>query len=426
MKLRHLSVVGLALFAAACAEDSPMDPASSQSPWISQQIKVDQTDPRLAALGERIFADQNLSINKNQSCASCHDPAFGFTSPDGNINQHGGVMEGSIPGRFAIRRPPSAAYAMAPVFFYNAEDEAFVGGNFWDGRATGNLLGIPSADQALNPFLGGAEQGLPDLACVVHRVSISAYAHLYKNVWGNQIRTIVFPPNTDALCSAEGNTVPLSSGDRAKAIDEYNHIALSIAGYEASPRVSPFKSRFDLWRHNRTTLTQQEREGFVLYNGKAGCAACHPDGGDRPMFTDFTYDNIGVPGNPENPAFLSSGFIDRGLGTTMGDPTLDGAQKVPTLRNLDLRGAPGVVKSYMHNGVFKNLEQVVHFYNTRDVLPGCAAGIGPSDPEFGVSCWPAPEVLENVNHEELGNLGLTPTEEAAVVAFLKTLSDQRN
>jgi cytochrome c peroxidase len=107
---------------------------------------------------------------------------------------------------------------------------------------------------------------------------------------------------------------------------------------------------------------------------------------------------------------------------TLGDPTLDGPQKVPTLRNLDRR-LPGIVKSFMHNGVFKSLEQVVHFYNTRDVPPTCAAPVLPTDPSFGVTCWPAPEVAENVNQEELGDLGLTPQEEAAVVAFLRTLSD---
>lgn len=422
MKFRLSHLCGLALLVSACGVDST-EPDSAASRLQADQAHADQNPVAVANLGEQIFLDKNLSIGKNQSCASCHEPKFGFTSPNGNTNAHGGVMEGSIVGRFAIRRPPSAAYAMAPVFGYDADDDAFFGGNFWDGRATGSLLGLPSADQALNPFVGANEQGLPDLACVVHRVSISAYAELYKRVWGKGIASIAFPANTDALCSTEGNTVPLSPTDRAKAQAEYNHVALAIAGYEASPKVSPFDSRFDRWRHGKATLTVQERDGFILYNGKAGCAACHPDAGDKPFFTDFTYDNIGVPANPENPARLSIGFVDRGLGVTMGDPGLDGAMKVATLRNLDRRAVPGVVKSYMHNGVFKSLEQVVHFYNTRDVLPACAAGIGPNDPAFGVSCWPEPEVLENVNHEELGNLGLTPRQEAAVVAFLKTLND---
>ena len=83
-----------------------------------------------------------------------------------------------------------------------------------------------------------------------------------------------------------------------------------------------------------------------------------------------------------------------------------GKHKVPTLRNVNKKRGNGNGKAYMHNGVFKSLKEVVHFYNTRDV-----------------EVWPAPEVAVNVNDEELGNLGLTEMEEDAIVAFLKTLSD---
>jgi cytochrome c peroxidase len=88
---------------------------------------------------------------------------------------------------------------------------------------------------------------------------------------------------------------------------------------------------------------------------------------------------------------------------------------------VDKRPYPSFVKSYGHNGVFKSLKQIVHFYNTRDVLPRCETT---SKPSVGVNCWPAPEVPENVNDSELGNLGLTDAEEDAIVAFLGTLSDR--
>jgi hypothetical protein len=84
----------------------------------------------------------------------------------------------------------------------------------------------------------------------------------------------------------------------------------------------------------------------------------------------------------------------------------DGKHKVPSLRNVDKRPSKNFTKAYGHNGYFKSLEEIVHFYNTRDVAD-----------------WPAPEVSTNVNDEELGNLGLTLQEEAAIVAFMKTLSD---
>lgn len=95
--------------------------------------------------------------------------------------------------------------------------------------------------------------------------------------------------------------------------------------------------------------------------------------------------------------------------------------KVPTLRNVDRRPAgTGMTKAFMHNGVLKSLKDVVHFYNTRDVLPLCATVPAPV---FGVNCWPEPEIAANVNTDELGDLGLSDEEEDAIVAFMKTLSD---
>ncbi|MGR8953229.1 MAG: cytochrome-c peroxidase, partial [Gammaproteobacteria bacterium] len=73
-----------------------------------------------------------------------------------------------------------------------------------------------------------------------------------------------------------------------------------------------------------------------------------------------------------------------------------------------------------HNGVFKNLKQIVHFYNTRDTLGRIPDN---NHAKFAKKGWPQPEVTQNVNESELGNLGLTEDEEKAIVAFLKTLTD---
>lgn len=238
----------------------------------------------LADLGDRIFNDVNLSINRNQSCGSCHDVRFGYSSPLVAFNGHGAVVEGSIPGRFGNRRPPSAAYAtFSPTLAFNAEDDAWEGGNFWDGRATGALLGNPAADQALGPFLNPAEQALPDNACVVYRVAEGRYAALYRATYGTSIFSITFPPapSMKSLCGSEGNTVPLSAADRAKVNAEYNRIALAIAAFEASPKVNAFNSRFDQARAGGATLTKAEMQGFELFVGKANCAACHPSSGQR-------------------------------------------------------------------------------------------------------------------------------------------------
>jgi cytochrome c peroxidase len=77
------------------------------------------------------------------------------------------------------------------------------------------------------------------------------------------------------------------------------------------------------------------------------------------------------------------------------------------------------VKAYGHNGYFTSLKGIVHFYNTRDVLPRCK----PHDPGEGTACWPAPESTDNMNTSKVGNLGLSDAEEDALVAFMQTLTD---
>jgi hypothetical protein len=134
------------------------------------------------------------------------------------------------------------------------------------------------------------------------------------------------------------------------------------------------------------------------------------------MFTDFTYDNLGIPKNPQNPFYVEfPNWIDKGLGGFLETVPMYsqyaaenmGKHKVPSLRNVDLRPTPDFIKAYGHNGLFKSLKDIVHFYNTRDVDP----------------TWDTAEVSANVNTAELGNLKLTEDDEWAIVAFLKTLSD---
>jgi cytochrome c peroxidase len=378
----------------------------------------------LAELGKRIFEDRSLSLRGNQSCASCHAAAWGFRgSADA---QEGGVFEGSVAGRFGSRAPVSAAYAtLAPVFRYSAEDGGYVGGNFWDGRATGAELGDPAAEQARGPFLNPVEQGLPDAACVVYRVSVSAYAAQYRQQWGDDITRITFPADANTRCAAEGTPLDLTAEDRARAKTEYDRIARSISAFEASPLVSRFNSKFDAWLRGEAQFTMQEQMGFMLFQGLARCDVCHKLVGAQPILTDFSYHNLGTPANPENPVYRSDpAFIDLGLGGPSGaapGPAQWGRVRTPTLRNVDLRPAGGV-KRFMHNGVFLTLKDVVRFYNTRDVLPACAAGAPRT--EWGASCWPAPAVPENVNRTDMGNLGLNPMQEDAIVAFLRTLSDR--
>jgi len=379
---------------------------------------------KLELLGKELFFDSSLSTPEGQSCAFCHGPAAGWTGPLHSINAEGAVYEGALAGRFGNRKPPSAAYAGAsPVLHYDEEEEVFVGGMFWDGRATGAKLQDPLAEQALGPFLNPLEMNNPDARSVVLKVQKAPYAALFEEVWG--------PGSLDAENDVDGS---------------FERIGRSIAAFERSAEVNPFSSKFDFfWKKAREEgkdpaaideanwesfkglgLDEEELEGLMLFATKGLCAECHvltpgPEGGP-PLFTDFTYDNLGVPRNPENPFYTMppewnpdrEGWTDQGLGGFLaGNAEYAGAaaanmgkQKVPTLRNVDLRPEPDFAKAYTHNGFFKSLEDVVHFYNTRDTED-----------------WPPPEVAENVNTEELGDLELTEKEEALIVLFMKTLSD---
>jgi cytochrome c peroxidase len=385
-------------------------------------------------LGKSIFFDQHLSFNQNEACAACHGPAAGWTGPNLDIKAHGAVYEGSISGRFGNRKPPSAAYAtLSPIFHQDKKGE-FVGGNFWDGRATGEKLGNPAADQAQGPFLNPAEQALPDSACVVNLVcnpvEPNDYPVTFEEVWGDEACDIAWPTDVTDACANEGMTVKLSATAREKSNKAYDNIALSIAAYEGSSAVNAFSSKFDLSMQGKGKLSKLEQRGFALFRGKAKCHRCHVINGKKPLFTDYTFDNLGIPQNPENPAGTAPGYVDTGLGGFLKNAGYPeevymaewGKQKVPTLRNLDLRPDSDFVKAYGHDGFFKSLEGIVHFYNTRDVLPVCPGAYTEAQ-ALAAGCWPPPEVAENVNRDELGDLGLTPDDEAALVAFLKTLSD---
>jgi len=359
-------------------------------------------------LGKNIFFDENLSKQTPQSCATCHAPKAGWTGADAAINSAGGVYEGSIPGAFGDRKPPSSAYATQSPVLHVDKKGLFIGGNFWDGRATGETLGNPAAEQALGPFLNPKEQALNWPSDVVTRVCASDdYGELFREVWG------------DSVC------------DPANVASAYDKIGYSIAAYEASPEVNAFTSKYDWSMNGKAKLTQQERRGFALFQGKGKCARCHVSEGRAPLFTDYTYDNLGIPKNPENPATIADpNWADPGLGgflalrpdyAAYADANM-GKHKVPTLRNVGLMRSPVTVKAYGHNGYFKSLEGIVNFYNTRDVKPPCSGSYTEAQ-ALAAGCWPAPEVAQNMNTGELGNLGLSPGEEAAIVAFLKTLSD---
>jgi cytochrome c peroxidase len=299
-----------------------------------------------------------------------------------------------------------------------------VGGNFWDGRATGQELGDPAAEQARGPFLNPVEQGLPDAACVVYRVGASRMATCTARC-GGATSTPSRSPRKRGRPLRRGGTTPLAIDRRPGAgALEYDRIARSISAFEASPAVSAFSSKFDAWVRGEARFTQQEMMGFMLFQGPARCDVCHTLGGQNPL-TDFGYHNLGTPANPENPAQQADpAFVDLGLGGPGGaapGPEQWGLVRTPTLRNVDRRPSASAVKPFMHNGVFLSLEEVVRFYNTRDVLPECEAGAARE--RLGRELLAGARGAGERQHTDMGNLGLAPFQEAAIVAFLRTLSD---
>jgi len=134
----------------------------------------------------------------------------------------------------------------------------------------------------------------------------------------------------------------------------------------------------------------------------------------------------GSPINPEGRDWIDPGLggflLTRPEWAAMADENM-GKHKVPTLRNVAKGFGKGFPKAYAHNGYFKSLKGIVHFYNTRDIKPTCPDPFTTEKDALRMNCWPAPEVTDNVNTDELGNLGLTDAEEDALVAFMETLSD---
>ena len=442
---------------------------------------------QVETLGELEIFDPSLSVNNNLACSYCHDPAAGYGNGAAILSVFtGGANPGSEPitvagaypnNRMAKRNPQSYVYSpYFPPLHYNITQGDFYGGNFWDARATGYRLQNSAAEQGQDPPVDPEEMANPDTACVVWKLSISKYKFFFEQVWGAGSLDIAWPSDVTSVCSTPKgaatfgtNETPLilSASDRTRSNQAFDEFGQAIASYEISSSVSPFTSKFDAYLANSTTtpLSAQEKRGYDLFRGKATCNTCHLDGRSNmatgtdagaatnvaPMFTDFTYNNIGLPrnvilpwysedtpdqvgftGNPLGPGFTDEGvclYLDGFYGAppnlTWGQhlPFFEGKFQTSTIRDAGQVPYPGFVKAYMHNGYLLSLKEVVHFYNTRDVYAQpVLSGNCPAGTVEKVTCWPMPEDPNNENMT-IGRLGLTSAEEDDLVAFLQTLND---
>jgi cytochrome c peroxidase len=301
-----------------------------------------------AQVGEQIFGDRSLSASGQLACATCHDPAHAYSSPNGLAVQVGGPGM-SLPGtravpslRYKEYTPPYADLAVNPD---GVSAPAPGGGFTWDGRAD------TLADQARIPLLAPNEMANASPADVVSKLQQSSYAGLFRAAFGSD----VFSDTTQAFQSA---------------LDALQAYQLEDSDFH------PYTSRFDLYAENKIggTLTASEARGLVIFDdpNRGNCFACHYAGpaanGSSQMFTDFSFEAISVPRNPEIPANSDPNYFDMGICSRADHPPPDSAPlcgmfKTPTLRNVAIR------KVFFHNGVFKSLHQVLEFYNTRDTQP---------------------------------------------------------
>lgn len=352
-----------------------------------------------AALGEKIFHDTSLSASGRIACASCHESDHAFAGD--SVVPTGGI-DLDVQG---FRNAPSLKYlTQNPAFFFDGEGTP-TGGFDRDGRAASLL------EQARRPFLATHEMANASVVDVVDKLSRAAYASEFRAAFGDQVFA-----------------TPQAAFERALfALQKYQQEDLA--------EFAPYTSRYDAFLAGRVRLTDAELRGLALFNDpqKGNCAACHPSArganGAPPLFTDFTYDNLGVPRSADISANYDPDYFDLGLcGPDRTDIVdmreLCGAFKVPTLRNVAVSGP------YFHNGRFATLLEVVRFYVRRDTNPD---EWYPLDPGSGLprkfDDLPA-ELAANVNTTEPpydrrpGDLpALSEPEIQDVVAFLQTLTD---
>ncbi len=328
------------------------------------------------ALGKKIFFDTNLSNPIGQACASCHAPEKAFSDPNNRD-----ISQGIVTNAFGNRNAPSLSYnVFAPIRYFDPIDETYVGGLFLDGRSP------TLQEQFIHPLLNPVEMNNPDASTVANKIRSSTYFTDFTTIYGTET-------SDEVLLS---------------------YVADALSKYQKSKEVNSLTSKFDYASRGLVAYTEDERKGLNLFKDKAKCALCHVLDSDentgKVLFTDFTYDNIGVPRNVTNPFYNQSlivnpdgsNFVDLGIGAIVNQPQHNGKFKVPTLRNI------AITAPYFHNGSMATLREVIRFYNIRDLNSG----------EFG-----PPEYSQNLNITELGNLGLSATEEYQLEKFLETLTD---
>jgi cytochrome c peroxidase len=338
---------------ATASSDAAATPPASASPATEASSAAASRKQLAVEVGRRLFFDKSLSASGAMSCATCHDPDHAYGPPNDLAVQLGGPHRDQA----GIRAVPSLRYKEYTPAYSDLLDnpDGFSapgpGGGFaWDGRA--NTL----AEQAAAPLLSPFEMANASRADVVAKVRASPYAA--------------------TLAAAFGGEGVWKSDDGA-----FQDVLAALQAFQLEdPSFHPYTSKFDLHAGNKIggAYTPAEARGFkVFVDAKTGnCASCHFTGagiqGSSGLFTDFSYEAVGVPRNKDIPANADPGHFDLGVcGPLRSDHASPGGApnrfcgmfKTPTLRNVATRSV------FFHNGVIRTLEEALRFYNTRDTTP---------------------------------------------------------
>jgi cytochrome c peroxidase len=362
--------------------------------FLFSNIAVAEDDKtKKEQLGQQLYFDINLSKNRTQSCATCHNPEHGFID-NRESSVKGAASLGDDGKSIGDRNAPTAAYALFSPDFKRNNKGKYIGGQFHDGREK-DLKG-----QAGGPPTNPGEMAMPNKASVVTRImENNDYVTQFKALYGNAI----FDDKDEA----------------------YSAMAESIASFEKTEFFAPFDSKYDRYLKGEYTLTKQEDLGMTLFFSQqfTNCNICHQlnkmPASNKETFSNYEYHNIGIPVNTALRTANDKGanFIDHGLldNPAIDDAKQDGKYKVPTLRNI------AVTAPYMHNGIFNNLKTVILFYDKYN----SKSEKRKINPETGKP-WGAPEVAENISLKELKTgPALSNKRINALVAFLQILTDKR-
>ncbi|NVD73345.1 c-type cytochrome [Duganella sp. BJB1802] len=372
---------------------------SSSTPPSPTPPVVDAGLSQAAKLGELIFKDQSLSASGKQSCATCHSPDRAH-GPTNNLSAQLGGANGDVQG---FRAAPSLRYLNQNPAFFFAKDGTPTGGIDRDGRAQS------LAEQAERPFLAPHEMANASKQDVIDKLKKAPYVEQFRAQFGAAI---------------------LDNAEQA-----FSRMTFALQAYQLEDtEFHPFDSKYDQFLAGKVKLSDQELRGLALFNDptKGNCIGCHTSArganGAPPLFTDFTFDNLGVPRNKKLAATADPTYFDLGLcGPDRTDLTartdLCGAFKVPTLRNVATR------QTFFHNGAFDNLKDVVAFYVRRDTNPEEWYPTGADGVVQKFNDLP-PQYRKNVNTTEVPYNrqpgmapALSPSEIDDVVTFLGTLTD---